>query len=163
MTVVGEGSQRRHLENLTNGLGLRNVEFIGRVEHSRMNEFYDHADIFMNGSEIDNMPGSIIEAFASGVPVVTTNAGGIPYIVSDEVTGLIAKSHSHEEIAALAIRILEDQELARSIISNARAECVKYSWDSVSQHWTRHYRELVAPGFDGKEDKSKSTIAELAN
>src|SRR2546429_6888166 len=50
---------------------------------------YDAADVYLNAPDIDNMPGSILEAFASGLPVVTTDAGGIPYMVRDGENGLI--------------------------------------------------------------------------
>lgn len=140
LVVAGDGSQRAELENLANGLNLCGVEFIGRVAPEHMSELYDAADIYLNSSNIDNMPGSIIEAFASGLPVVTTDAGGIPYIVTDGATGLLVRLNDHEAMAKRAIRLIEDRELAYRIVTLAHEDCRKYKWDAVKNEWFNLYR-----------------------
>jgi glycosyltransferase involved in cell wall biosynthesis len=89
LTVVGDGSQRQALENLATALHLQQTTFTGRVEHDEINRQYSASDIYLNASKIDNQPLSILEAFACGLPVVTTDAGGIPDIVTDEATGFV--------------------------------------------------------------------------
>jgi glycosyltransferase involved in cell wall biosynthesis len=143
LTIVGDGSQRAGLEKLASELGLRNAEFIGRIAPDRMPTVYDAADIYLNSSDIDNMPGSIIESFAAGLPVVTTDAGGIPYIVSDGETGLLVGRGDHRQMAAMAIRLLEDPALAAKIINQAKDECRKYSWAAVRNRWISLYYELA--------------------
>jgi glycosyltransferase involved in cell wall biosynthesis len=143
LTIVGDGSQRAGLEKLASELGLRNAEFIGRIAPDRMPIVYDDADIYLNSSDIDNMPGSIIESFAAGLPVVTTDAGGIPYIVSDGETGLLVGRGDHRQMAAMAIRLLEDPALAAKIINQAKDECRKYSWAAVRNRWISLYYELA--------------------
>jgi glycosyltransferase involved in cell wall biosynthesis len=142
LTVVGDGSQRAELESLGRQLELRNVEFVGRVTNERMQEICDQADIYLNSPNIDNMPGSVIEAFASGLPVVTSEAGGIPYIVKDGETGLLVRCDDHEAMGAAAIRLLEDAPLADAIVRQARAECAKYAWEAVRDDWLALYDEL---------------------
>jgi glycosyltransferase involved in cell wall biosynthesis len=143
LTVAGDGSQRAELERLARTLDLRNTEFIGRVEQSRMHELCERADIYLNSSNIDNMPGSIIEAYAAGLPVVTTDAGGIPYILTDGETGLMVKRGDHEALAAAAIRLLEDNDLAERIAAGALAACRRYSWAAVRDEWLKLYFELA--------------------
>jgi glycosyltransferase involved in cell wall biosynthesis len=143
LVLAGDGSVRAELEALARELNLRNVEFLGRVEPSRMHELYDAADIYLNSPNIDNMPGSIIEAYASGLPVVTTNAGGIPYIVTNGETGLMVERDDHEAMAAAALRLLEDQPLAMTIARAAYDECRKYNWQAVREEWLGLYRELA--------------------
>jgi glycosyltransferase involved in cell wall biosynthesis len=143
LTVAGDGSQRPALQSLAQSLGLRNVEFIGRVVPERMPELYDAADIYLNSPNIDNMPGSIIEAYASGLPVVTTDAGGIPYIVTDGETGLIVRRDDHETMAARALSLLEDEALAQRLIARARDECRKYEWRAVRHEWLKFYNRLA--------------------
>jgi len=147
LIVAGDGKQRAALERQARELGLRNTEFVGRVSPEAMSKLYDDADIYLNSSNIDNMPGSILESFSSGVPVVTTNAGGIPYIVRNEQTGLMVSCGDAEALAAGAIRLLEEPELAARIIRNARQECDRYSWSAIHGQWIRLYRELAASGF----------------
>lgn len=139
LTVAGDGSQRAELENLSRELKLRGVRFVGRVAPEQMPGLYDAADIYLNSSNIDNMPGSIIEAFASGLPVVTTNAGGIPYIVTDQHTGMMVRCGDHEAMAGRAIKLLEDEKLASGIMTSAHAECRKYKWESVRNEWFSLY------------------------
>ena len=88
-------------------------------------------------------PNSIIEAFACGLPVVSTNAGGIPYIVENERTGLLVEVDDHEALARAAIRLFEEEGLAARLISAAHDEVQKYSWQNVRQEWLRTYAELA--------------------
>ena len=143
LVVAGDGSQRVALEKLALALGLRHTKFVGRVEHEAITQQYHQADIYLNGSEIDNQPLSILEAFACGVPVVTTNAGGIADMIVNGETGLIVNRGDHEALAQQAMRLLKETDLARSIVKRALDECKNYSWSAVSKQWTELYRDLA--------------------
>jgi glycosyltransferase involved in cell wall biosynthesis len=149
LVLAGDGSQRAELEALAASLGLRHVSFIGRVPPERMPALYDAAEIYLNSPNIDNMPGSIIEAFAAGVPVVTTDAGGIPYIVSHERTGLMAPSGDAAAMAAAALRLLREPGLASRLAGEARAECLaRYVWPAVRDEWVRLYARLAGVSLE---------------
>ena len=144
LTVVGDGSERGALEALTRELSLRNVEFVGKVPPQRMREFYRAADVYLNSPNIDNMPNSIIEAFASGLPVVTTNAGGIPFIVTDGETGFMVACNDHEGLARRALELLRNPALAHEVAARAHDICLRrYVWNAVAAEWERLYRGLV--------------------
>ncbi len=144
LRLAGDGSQRASLEQLVETLNVQNVRFTGRVPPERMHELYDAADIYLNASNIDNMPASIIESFAAGVPVISTRAGGIPYIVTHGETGLLVDLDDHEALAASAIRLLENPDLASRLASRAHAECTeKYNWPAVREEWLGVYHELA--------------------
>jgi len=143
LSLAGDGSERGALEQLAERLGLKNVKFLGRVPNDRMPALYDAADIFLNASDIDNMPLSIIEAFAAGTPVVSTEAGGIPYMVEHEKTGLLVRRDDHEAMAEQVFRLLDDALLAARIAEEARAECREYEWAAVKDQWLTLYRELA--------------------
>lgn len=153
LILAGDGSQRSSLEALARELKLQNVEFRGRVAPHKMHELYDEAHIFLNSSNIDNMPGSILESFATGMPVVSTSAGGIRCIVTHEQTGLLVPRNDHDAMAAWAIRLLESPELASSIAHNAYAECAAYKWDAVRDKWRALYVRLA-----GREVSSSSSV-----
>jgi glycosyltransferase involved in cell wall biosynthesis len=109
-----------------------------------MREFYDAADVYLNSPNIDNMPNSVIEAYASGLPVVTTNAGGIPYIVRHGDTGFMSECNDHEALAAHVLALLRDPELAAGVSSRARDEALaRYVWPAVATEWEKLYRGLV--------------------
>lgn len=143
LKIAGDGRQRLYLEDLARKLKLRNVDFLGLVAPEKMGKLYEEAHIFLNGSNIDNLPGSILESFASGMPVVTTSAGGIPYIVAHEKTGLLVPRNDAKAMAASAVRLLESQEVASTIAHNAHEECQAYTWTAVRERWMELYRRLA--------------------
>lgn len=154
LTVAGDGSQRSALEALARELNLCHTKFVGRIAQDRMHELYDAADIYLNASDIDNMPCSIIESYAAGLAVVTTDAGGIPYILRDGETGLLVRRDDHAALARAAISLLEDSALAARLTANAHAECRKYSWDAVRREWLDLYRELAGDAAESVEGRA---------
>lgn len=132
--IAGDGSQRVALEQLVISLNLKEyVTFYGAVEHSKIQELYDQYDIYVNASNVDNLPGTILEAFASGLPVVSTNPGGIPYMVENGKTGLLVEKNDYDALAERVIELLKNPGLALSLSRNARKECEKYSWEYVKK------------------------------
>src|SRR5262245_9892987 len=143
LIVAGDGGERSRLQSLAAELGLKRVEFVGAAPPDRMPELYDRADIFVNSSLVDNMPLSMIEAFACGLAVVSSNAGGIPSLVTGGVTGLLSPCGDYEALAANVIRLLEDQRLAASLINRARAACRQYTWEAARGSWLKIYESVV--------------------
>jgi len=140
LVVVGGGSEKNDLKKLSKDSILKNVHFAGEVEHHKMPEYFAKADFFLNASNIDNMPISILEAFSSGLPVISTNAGGIPYIVDDGRNGFLVNLNDHEAIAKKAIFLLNNPEVASRIAYGAREDCEKlYSWKVNKEKWLKLY------------------------
>jgi glycosyltransferase involved in cell wall biosynthesis len=143
LTLVGAGSQERTLRRLVEDLGLRHVTFAGRVAPTDIWRFYADADIYVQTPDIDNMPTSVIEAFASGCPVVSTDAGGVPAILTDGTHGLLAPSGDHVSVAAAVLRLLDDAELAGRIADAAFESCAAYQWAAVRTAWVELYRSVL--------------------
>ncbi|MBW8770497.1 MAG: glycosyltransferase family 4 protein, partial [Gemmatimonadetes bacterium] len=142
--VVGDGPERARVHGLARELSLRHVEFVGAVKPTEMGKYYDEADVYLNASDIDNMPNSIIESFACGLPVVTTRAGGIPYIVEHERNGLLVDCGDHTALANAALRLLDDPRLARRLIDEGLSDVKRlYTWEAVGEGWATLYRRLV--------------------
>lgn len=140
LTLVGSGSQEVALKELAVALGLQNVRFVGRVERVSIPFYYAEHDFMLNASNIDNMPLSILESFASGVPVVSTMAGGIPYLIKDGVTGILVPLDDHKAMANRALDLLDNQAFARDIAQQAHDECLrKYSWSVIRDQWLITY------------------------
>jgi glycosyltransferase involved in cell wall biosynthesis len=131
--VAGEGSQRGRLDRLVRELQLDGaVTFYGRVDHDRIQELYASHDIYINASRVDNLPGAILEAFACGLPVISTRAGGIPYLVRDGVSGLLVEPGDVEGLARAAIRVVRDPALGRRLAAAGRQEISRYAPDNVA-------------------------------
>jgi glycosyltransferase involved in cell wall biosynthesis len=144
LKIVGDGSSREALEELSQELRLRGVTFTGAVDVARLADVYDGSDVFLNASTVDSMPLSLLEAFASGLPVVSTAAGGIPDLVKNEETGLLVPLRDPGSLAAAAIRLLREPDLSSRLAAAARAECSKYSWSATRPSWVALYDRLAA-------------------
>ena len=145
LTLVGAGSQDAAVRALAHELGLRNVTFAGRVPPDDIWRHYAEADIYLQTPNIDNMPTSVLEAYASGCPVVATEAGGVPAILTDGLHGLLVRCDDHQAAADAIIRLLEEPALARKLADAAFDACGRYQWSSVRSQWVALYRRMVRP------------------
>jgi len=143
LTIAHDGFHRPVLEKLARELELKNASFIGKVPHSQMPALYDAADIYLTTPNIDNMPGSILECFASGLPVVATKAGGIPYIAEDRRTALLVDLDDHQAVAARSLELLENPDLVEELTANGLAETKGYGWQPIRDQWSALYREVA--------------------
>jgi len=132
LTVAGDGREREELERLCSELGLsRCVRFVGNVDNARMHDLFHEAHIYLNSSQIDNQPVSILEAFACGLPVVSTAVGGIPYMVRQGEDGLLADDNDDTTLAEHMVRLLSDAALARRLVLSGRERIAEYTWVKV--------------------------------
>jgi len=143
LDLVGNGPLEGDIRKLVADLHLTGVNFTGVVSHREIGKYYDRADIFINGSRLDNMPLSVIEAFAAGTPVVTTSPECMPYLVQHERTGLLSPVGDEKALAANVIRLLRDPALAARLAKNAHHESRNYTWEAVREQWLNTYRGLT--------------------
>lgn len=156
LTIAHDGFHRPVLEKLAQDLALKNTAFIGKIPHSQVAALYDAADIYLTTPNIDNLPGSVLECFASGLPVVATKAGGIPYIAKDRYSALLVDLNDHAAAAARCIELLENPALVDEITANALAETKLYGWQPVRDQWIALYGELAGRTY-GRNEKEKET------
>ena len=132
--LVGDGPEKDKILKLIKKLKLQDkVKVYGRIIHNKLPKIYDQYDIFINASKIDNFPGSILEAFSAGLPVISTNVGGIPYIVKDNITGLLIDSGDYKNLAQKTVYLLKNPEIAQKISKEARKIAELYKWDKVKK------------------------------
>jgi glycosyltransferase involved in cell wall biosynthesis len=143
LDLVGDGPLESNIRKLVADLNLSGVNFTGVASRQEIGKYYDRADIFINASWLDNMPLSIIEAFAAGTPVITTSPECMPYLVEHERTGLLSPVGDYKALAANVIRLLRDPALAADLAQNAHDESQKYTWENVREQWVKTYRALV--------------------
>lgn len=143
LSVAGEGPERLRLEALAGELGIDHcVTFVGRLDLEGMRALYESADLMLNASRVDNMPNALLEAMSAGVPIVTTDAGGIPYMVKNGESALITQIGNWSEMAELAVKVLGDPGLYALLSANGRQNVKRYRWESVRQLWINRYTEL---------------------
>ena len=139
LTVAGIGSESSRLDALARSLCIDGITFVGRVEPEDMPRLYDEADIFLNSSVVDNQPLSVLEALASGLPVVSTATGDIGSMVTDGETGVLIPHDDPAAMAKAAIALLGDPDAARVMARRGRGEVLRYTWPRVREEWARVY------------------------
>jgi glycosyltransferase involved in cell wall biosynthesis len=144
LTLVGGGGQEPHLRALVRTLRLEHVTFAGRVSPDEISRYYADNDIYIQSPDIDNMPTSVIEAYASGLPVVSTEAGGIPAILSSGEHGLLAPLDDHVTLAAHVLRLLREPALAHRLAAAARTVSESCTWAHVRERWAREYHSVLS-------------------
>jgi L-malate glycosyltransferase len=144
LMLVGTGSEEGRLRALAQELRLEGVTFAGRMAPGEIWRVYADADIYVQTPNIDNMPTSVLEAYASGLPVVATAAGGVPAILTDGEHGLLAPLDDHQAIAERVLRLLDDAPLAARIAGQALAQCEACTWPAVRDLWVDAYRGVMA-------------------
>jgi len=144
LTIAGTGPEKDKLSNLVNQFGLNDkVTFTGRVDRKEMPQLYQSAHVMLNPSQVDNMPNSILEALASSVPVVSTNVGGIPYMVEHEKNVLLVDSQDYQAMAEEVCRLLSDDELRTKLVKAGLRLVETCSWPAVRDQWLNTYQELA--------------------
>ncbi|MDD5330411.1 MAG: glycosyltransferase family 4 protein [Sulfuricella sp.] len=147
MTIAGSGPERPRLETLARQLGIAEaVAFAGRQDRDGMAELYRCASVMVNSSLVDNMPNSVLEALASGVPVVSTRVGGVPYLVEDGATALLVPPGDADALAAAVLRMLQEPSLADSLRQAGLREVQQYAWQSVRLRLFDLYADALGAG-----------------
>jgi glycosyltransferase involved in cell wall biosynthesis len=139
--IVGDGPQREYLLSLARNLGLQNrVVFAGFAPQENLKEFYAAADFFVLPSLAEGLPLVMLEALASGNPIVATNVAGIPEIVSDGYNGLIVPPKDSEALSKALQRLTYDPELLQEMSTHAyQTVNERFSWRSVAKEVLKAY------------------------
>lgn len=144
LSIAGAGAERAPLEALAKDLGVEDaVAFTGRLDNEQMAALYGRADLLLNTSLVDNMPISILEALASGVPVVSTNVGGIPDLVRDGVTASLVGPRDHESMARAAIDLLTNEERRAAQVRAGLEHVRGFTWERVRVGLLASYEHAI--------------------
>ncbi|NJY63588.1 glycosyltransferase family 4 protein [Salinimicrobium sp. CDJ15-81-2] len=111
------------------------VRFPGRLQKEEWSALSKKYDVFLNTTNIDNTPVSVIEAMALGVPVVSTHVGGLPYLISAAIDGLLVPPNDPEKMAAAVKNLLQDPQRAHERTLAARKKVEAFDWDRVKSSW----------------------------
>ena len=140
--LVGDGPERYRLEEICREIGLcERVIFLGKVQKTQ--EVLNISDLFVLPSETESFGLAALEAMAMGVPVISSNTGGIPEVNVNGVTGYLSDVGDVEDMAKNAISILEDAETLKTFQSNARNRAKDFNIESVVAKYEEVYTSLL--------------------
>ena len=145
LTLAGSGPDENRLREIVKALGLDGaVFFAGRLERDAMAAMYHSADVMLNPSLADNMPNSLLEAWACGVPVVSTHVGGIPFMAKDGLNASLVAAADPQSMARECCLLLSDGALWRQRAQAGQTEAQRYTWPKVEPVLTAVYQRALA-------------------
>ena len=134
LIILGDGTRKKELTDYARQLQLKNIQFKGYVSNETIFEYLADSDIMINSPVIDNMPISLLEAFLSGVLVISSRVGGVPYMIEHGSNGLLFESGNLEDLVDKIKYALVNQDLSKKMILNAYNSMEKYNWRSVKKN-----------------------------
>lgn len=136
----GDGSLERARQRARDRGVQDRLEIILGIPKSRVGAHLSDADIFLNTTDIDNTPVSVLEAMAVGLCVVSTDVGGLPYLLANERTALLVPPRDPIRMADAVRRLLDDADLAGRLSDAARAYALDRDWERVLNRWEDIFR-----------------------
>jgi len=151
LTIVGDGLLAEDLKSKIKELSLDgDIYLVGEVPHSDLPKYYAYADVFVMPSISEGFGIAVIEAMASGVPVVASRVGGLIDIIEENNTGLLVKPENSSEIKEAVCFLKNNPVKAEEFSKNALLKSREYSWDKVARSVGDLYSELVTKDFSKK-------------
>lgn len=114
-----------------------NVYFPGKLSKKEWIKLSEEYDLFLNTTHFDNMPVSVVEAMALGMPVISTNVGGIPFLLEDKITGVLVNDNDEKKMFEEIKNLTENSHFAKSVTHNARELAEKFDWETVKIAWMK--------------------------
>ncbi|NOR69341.1 MAG: glycosyltransferase [Methylomarinum sp.] len=143
LSIAGSGPQKEELQQLATDLGLeKNVCFTGKLQPEEIASLYQSADIMLNPTTVDNMPNSVLEAMATGVAIVSTNVGGIPFVVENNKTAMLVDTNDEKAMAENIMLLLNNPEKYKNLVENGLLEVQQYAWGNIKKQWVDLYKLL---------------------
>jgi glycosyltransferase involved in cell wall biosynthesis len=113
----------------------KNIIFTGVLPKEKWHQLSEDYDIFINTTDIDNMPVSILEAMALGLPIVSTNVGGIPYLITDNENGVLVPPKNEKAMADAIIKLINNPETSNRISCSVRLFAEKFDLEIIKEQW----------------------------
>jgi len=125
------------------GVGNR-IDVVGGVPKAEVPNVLSKADIFLNTTNFDNTPVSVLEAMACGLVIVSTNVGGIPHLLENEYDALLVPPNDPVMMAAAVRRVLTEPDLAKRLSRNARTKVEQFGWSAILPKWEKLFTTTCA-------------------
>lgn len=147
LVVVGDGHEKLNLFRKITELGLEDtVELVGKVDTDKVQEFMNSSDAFLFPSHNEGLPNVILEAARSSMPIITTTVGGIPEVLKQGESGLLAPARQPEVLAEYMLQIIIDKSLRDKLSANAYKSSLDFTWEKNAVKFGSLYDEVLNNG-----------------
>ncbi len=143
--IVGKGPLENSISKRIDELGLSNqVTLLGHVDRKQLISLYQNARLFVLPSHYEGLPTVLLEAMASGLPVVATNVSGCIDVIQNHENGMLVPPKEPGEMANAIATVLLNPDLSMALEKNARDTInAKYTWDSITQMYEEYYKKML--------------------
>ncbi|MCB9252284.1 MAG: glycosyltransferase family 4 protein [Flavobacteriales bacterium] len=137
LTMVGpDQGKRDHCIQLIRDLNLQDhITLTGPVSNDRLTEYYSTHNIYLNTTNYESFGVAVVEAACSGIPIVSTNVGELPFMWENKQDMFLADNHNEDAFIGGVKELLEDKDLRMKFSINARRKAEEYSWENVRTQW----------------------------
>jgi glycosyltransferase involved in cell wall biosynthesis len=139
----GDGSlaqTQREVEHLSLN---EHVRFVGSIAKSDVPTWLDRGDIYINTTNVDNTPVSVVEAMACGLCIVSTDVGGLPYLLTHSENAVLVPPNDPASMASAISRILKEPAYSALLSNNARTTAEHFDWPFILKEWDRVFLGLM--------------------
>lgn len=144
LVIVGDGTDRRHLVDLVQALGIeKSVRFLGRVYPPDIMEIYRAATVFATVSETETQGIVLIEAAATGLPLVAVDAGAVRELCQNRKNGILCHPGDTDELAHALIKLLQDEDLRKKYGAHSLEVAKKHDLNRTLKRFVEIYEEAI--------------------
>jgi len=143
LTVVGGGSAEPRLKRLVQEKGLGNIiKMTGRIDSGNMPQLYRQNHVFVSASMQEGMSNAMLEAIASGLPIVTTRCEGVEELIADN--GIVVQSARAQEVASAIKRLADQPDQCKRMARSAKERAEKFGWDKAASGYIELYDKILS-------------------
>lgn len=144
LVIVGDGTDRRHLIDLAQALGIeKNVKFLGRIMPPDVIDIYRAATVFATASETETQGIVLIEAAATGLPLVAVDAGAVRELCQNKKNGILCAPREISEMTKALLKILQDEELQQKYSAESLEIAKKHDLNRTLLRFVEIYEEAI--------------------
>jgi glycosyltransferase involved in cell wall biosynthesis len=142
LNIAGEGALMQNLKSLASRLGVtEHVNFLGRIESEQIPQVYRNNDIFVMSSEHEGMCNAMLEAMASGLPIITTPCEGVEELITDN--GIVVEQPTAESFATAITELANNSDVHLKMALDASKKAQQFSWRSVADQYIKCYHNVL--------------------
>ena len=142
LTIAGGGSMEQRLKQIVAEKNLGGIiKLRGRVEPEQMPQLYRQSDVFISATMQEGMSNAMLEAMASGLPVITTPCEGTEELINDN--GVVVEKADAETIAQAVKKLKNDEQMFEKMRKAARKQAEKFSWKSTAEEYLKCYHKIT--------------------
>lgn len=151
LLIAGDGPQKEYLEDYVSVNRINDVKFLGNISYDQMPEIFSQATVFLHATRIESFGLVLVEAMAAGLPIISSNVGGIPALIKNDFNGILVDSEDFKSMAKWSIELFSNHEKYIELKTNGLKEALKYSIAYLSPKLF----EIISSGLNSADTKRK--------